>query len=96
MSTLSIELPENLLLAVGQSREEFLREAKVFLVVKLFEMGRLSSGKAAELCAMRRGEFLRRLGDLDEAELAEELCQAHGVEQLAITGLRILPPNLAV
>ena len=50
MAPLKIELPESLLLASGQSREEFAREAPFLLLLKLFELGRVSSGKAAELC----------------------------------------------
>lgn len=79
MSTLAIEFPESILVAAGQSREEFVREGKFLLAVKLFEVGRLSSGKAAEMCGLSRAEFLLTLGrmgipavDLDEEELAEE------------------------
>lgn len=79
MHPLTIELPETVLLASGQSREEFLREAKFLLGLKLFEVGRLSSGKAAELCGVSRVEFLfaaSRAGvavaSLDESELADE------------------------
>ena len=52
--TLNLELPENLLATTGQSREEFLREARFLLALKWFELGRISSGKAAELCQMPR------------------------------------------
>jgi predicted HTH domain antitoxin len=79
MHTLTIDLPETLLLASGQSREEFLREARFLLALKLFELGRLSSGKAAELSVMSRAEFLfaaSRAGvpvaSIDETEAAEE------------------------
>ena len=79
MQALTIELPEAVLIACGQSREEFVREAKFLLALKLFELGRLSSGKAAELCSMSRADFLfaaSRAGvpvaTLDEADLADE------------------------
>jgi predicted HTH domain antitoxin len=79
MQSLTIELPDAVLLACGQSREEFVREARFLLALKLFELGRLSSGKAAELCPMSRAEFLfaaSRAGvpvaALDEADLADE------------------------
>jgi predicted HTH domain antitoxin len=58
MSTLTIELPEDLLLATGQSREEFVRDAKFLLAGRLFELGRLSSGKASELAGMNHVDFL--------------------------------------
>ena len=79
MHPLTIEIPENVLLATGQSREEFIREAKMLLAAKLFELGRLSSGKAAQLCGMGRVDFLftvSRMGipvaDLDEEEIKRE------------------------
>ena len=79
MHPLTIEIPENVLIATGQSREEFIREAKILLAVKLFELGRLSSGKAAQLCGMGRVDFLftvSRMGipvaDLDEEEMKRE------------------------
>lgn len=79
MSTIQIELPETVLLSTGQSREEFVREAKFFVALKLFELGRLSSGRAAEMCDMPRVEFLLGAGragvpiaDLDEDELNRE------------------------
>ena len=79
MQSLNIEIPESVLLATGQSREEFVREPKFLLAAKLFELGRLSSGKAAEICGMDRVTFLlslHRAGvaaiDLDEREREDE------------------------
>lgn len=79
MQPLTIEIPPDVLLATGQSREEFIREAKMLLATKLFELGRLSSGKAAQLCDMGRVDFLltmSRMGipvaDLDEDEMQRE------------------------
>jgi predicted HTH domain antitoxin len=79
MRTLTIELPEDLLLATGQSREEFVRDARFLLATKLFELGRLSSGKASELAGMNHVDFLiavSRQGvavtDLDEDAAVRE------------------------
>lgn len=79
MAPVRIELPAEVLLAVGQSREQFIKEAKFLLALKLFELGRISSGKAAQLCDTNRADFLLaagRLGvpvtDLDDDELARE------------------------
>lgn len=79
MGAIHIELPESLLLSTGQSREEFVREAKFLLALKLFELGRLSSGRAADLCGLSRLDFLLQAGragvpvvDLDEEELGRE------------------------
>jgi predicted HTH domain antitoxin len=77
-----IDLPESVLLA-GQSQEDFIKEAKFLLAMKLFELGRLSSGRAAELCALPRLDFLLLAGragvpvaDLDEEALSREF--THG------------------
>jgi predicted HTH domain antitoxin len=80
MGVIHIDLPESVLLATGQSQEDFVREAKFLLAVKLFELGRVSSGRAAEICEMPRVEFLLLAGragapvaDLDSEELDREL-----------------------
>ena len=79
MGVIHIDLPESVLLSTGQSQEELVREAKFLLALKLFELGRLSSGQASELCEMPRVEFLlhaSRLGtpvtNLDGEELERE------------------------
>lgn len=83
MSNLTIEFPEDVLLATGQSREDFLREAKYLIALKFFELGRLSSGKAAELCSMNRIDFLLAAGragvavvDWDDDQLEREFRDA--------------------
>lgn len=60
--TIHLKVPDGLLLATGQSEAEFAEEARFLLALKLFEVGRLSSGRAAELAAMPRVEFLLRAG----------------------------------
>lgn len=82
MSVIHIDLPGSVLLATGQSEEEFVQEAKFFLALKLFERGRISSGRAAEICGMRRVEFLLMasrsgvpVADLDEGEMAREFLE---------------------
>jgi predicted HTH domain antitoxin len=79
MNPVRIEIPEDVLVACGQSREEFVQEAKRLLAIKLFELGRLSSGKAAKLSSMERADFLLMVGrmgipvaDLDEEEMTRE------------------------
>jgi predicted HTH domain antitoxin len=59
--SLTIPYDDSVLLEASLSSEEFEREAKLLLAAKLFELGRLSSGKAAELCGMERVEFLLAL-----------------------------------
>ncbi len=56
--SLTISYDDSVLLEASLTRDEFEREAQFLLAAKLFELGRLSSGKAAELCGKGRVEFL--------------------------------------
>ena len=64
MSTrqLVIDVPETVLLAEKMDETSFAREIRELAAVKLYELGRLSSGRAAELADMSRVEFLLNLG----------------------------------
>jgi predicted HTH domain antitoxin len=55
-------VPEKVLLAAKTDETSFARELRILAAVKLFELGRLSSGRAAELAGMSRVEFLLELG----------------------------------
>lgn len=55
---LIVNYPEKLPDALQQSSEQFEREAKMAMAVKLYEMKRISSGTAAALVGMERVEFL--------------------------------------
>jgi len=56
--TLTIELPVDGLPSPAELPAHFAEEARFLLALKLFEQGRISSGKAGRLCDMRRVEFL--------------------------------------
>ena len=58
MGTIRIEYPENIPAVLNLSPDEFEQEAKLSLAVKLYEMGRLSSGQAAKLAGVSRVSFL--------------------------------------
>jgi predicted HTH domain antitoxin len=68
-----IDIPEKVLLAEKVDENAFARELRILAAVKLYELGRLSSGRAAELAGMSRVEFLMSLGQYKvfpfEAEL---------------------------
>ncbi len=59
---LKITYPEDLPEALGETPEELERELRFLVAAKLYEMGRISSGRAAELAEMDRVGFLNNLG----------------------------------
>jgi len=72
---LIIKYSDDVLLSLKESKEEFEDEARYLLALKLYELGKISSGKAAQLAGISRVNFLLRLGqykvspfqvDLDE------------------------------
>jgi predicted HTH domain antitoxin len=58
MSTLSIQYNDSILVALNTSRVDFEREARKTLAVKMFEIGRLTSGQASEMAGVSRVDFL--------------------------------------
>lgn len=53
---------EDLMLTSGRSAEELERELRVLLAIKLFELKRVSVGRAAEVAGMGKIAFLDELG----------------------------------
>lgn len=83
MNTLMIELPMDGLPSAAELPANFSEEARFLLASKLFEQGRISSGKAGRLCGMGRVEFLlaaSRSGvpvvDLTEDEMTDEFARS--------------------
>ena len=63
MSDITIDIPEESLIALKLAREAAGVELRTAAAVKFHEMGRLSSGAAAKLAGMARPRFLARLAD---------------------------------
>ena len=76
-----IEVPEKVLLAEKTDEVAFARELRVLAAVKLYELGRLSSGRAAELADMSRVEFLMSLGRYKVFPFEAELRDLEGVHR---------------
>jgi predicted HTH domain antitoxin len=80
---LKVDYPDELPDALQESPEQFEKEARMAMAVKLFEMKRVSSGVAARLAGTGRVAFLLELHkygvpmvDMDESEFEEDLRNA--------------------
>jgi len=58
---LTIRYSDDVLLSLKESKEEFEEEARYLLALKLYELGKISSGKAAKIAGLSRVAFLMRL-----------------------------------
>jgi len=56
-----LQFPEELIFSLKMSEREFTAEIKRLALVKLYELGKISSGKAAASLGLSRVEFLHLL-----------------------------------
>jgi len=61
-ATIAISYPESLALSLKMGGKEFEKEMKILSLVKLYELGKVSSGTASQLLGMSRLDFLDLLG----------------------------------
>jgi predicted HTH domain antitoxin len=80
MAEMTVDIPEDVLYALNQSKGEFVSTMKLLTAVELYRDHRLSLGKAASLAGMALSDFLVRLAtfgvsaiDYDPDDFAEEL-----------------------
>ena len=59
---MKIKYPSGLEHAVHMTKEELEHHIRLMAALKMFELGKVSSGKAAELAGMSRVEFLETCG----------------------------------
>ena len=82
-NVLTIPYPQDLLLSLKEDERSFESEAKLLLAVKLYEMGRVTTGMAARLAGVDRVSFmfeLDRFGlspiGVDADELEQDMANA--------------------
>lgn len=83
MQTITIELPENLGRAVGESEADLPRAVRRAAAIQWYSQGLISQGKGAEIAGLTRAGFLDALFhakvpacQVTPEELAEELSLA--------------------
>lgn len=80
---ININYPKHLPDSLHMTTAQFESDAKMAMAVKLFEMGKLSSGMAAQIAGVDRVYFLLNLHkygvnmiDMDDRELESDLANA--------------------
>ncbi|MEA2600574.1 MAG: hypothetical protein QOF89_1566 [Acidobacteriota bacterium] len=83
-----IELPRNLLAALNVPESDLGRRAREWVLLELFQEGRISAGKAAELLGLSKPQFLELLNqrnlpylDADLKELEREVAAAEAASR---------------
>ena len=61
MFEMNIPIPEGLPKSLKMSQDEFTREARMMLAVKLYELGKVTAGMASQIAGMDRITFLSSL-----------------------------------
>ncbi len=83
MSQVTFSVPDEILLALKATPELLAARIRLAAAIKLYEIGQLSSGAAAQLAGVPKPYFLARLADygvntfdLTEAELLHDINSA--------------------
>ena len=70
---IAISYPESLAFSLKMKSHEFEKEMKTISLIKLYELGKISSGAAAKLLNLSRVDFLEMLGKYNVSYFHEEL-----------------------
>ncbi len=71
--TIPINYPESLALSLKMEAREFEHEMKTISLVKLYELGKVSSGFAAKILNISRVEFLELLGKYNVSYFSKDI-----------------------
>jgi len=80
MERIILEIPEEVLISLKETPLELSRDIRMLAAVKFYQMGKLSSGRAAQLAGVSRITFLQALSlygvsifDLTPEELKQDI-----------------------
>ena len=80
MERIILEIPEEVLISLKETPLELSRDIRMLAAVKFYQMGKLSSGRAAQLAGVSRISFLQALSlygvsifDLTPEELKQDI-----------------------
>jgi predicted HTH domain antitoxin len=83
MEKIVLEIPDEILISLKETPSEFSKDILMLAAVKLYQMGKLSSGRAAMLAGIPRVSFLQSLSrygvpifDLTSEELRQDFDNA--------------------
>ena len=86
MLKITFECPDDILKTLSETPEQFAEQGRMLIAVKLFELGRLSSGQAARFAGLERVVFLDTLKsyqvspiNLTAEELAKDISNARNL-----------------
>ena len=74
VQTISVDFPNDILLALNESENDLKKRIKITLAIQLYELQKLTIGKAAQLSGMSRLEFEKELSknEISISNLNEE------------------------
>lgn len=61
VQTISVDFPNDILLALNESENDLKKRIKITLAIQLYKLQKLTIGKAAQLSGMSRFEFEKEL-----------------------------------
>ena len=74
VQTISVDFPNDILLALNESENDLKRRIKITLAIQLYSLQKLTIGKAAQLSGLSRLEFEKELykNEISISNLTEE------------------------